>query len=99
VIMTGWGGQTEYLPADRAWLVNYRLVPVNDPAGRPSYSPEQRWAEPSLPHARALMRYVYEHQDEARTRGRMLADHVQSSFGQQATMRTLRDALEDRMPA
>lgn len=94
VIMTGWGGQTEYLPKDMAWLVDHRLVPVNDPAGRPSYSPEQFWAEPSLPHARALMRYVYAHKDEARTRGERLAAYVRSMFSHQATMRKLLDALE-----
>jgi glycosyltransferase involved in cell wall biosynthesis len=93
VIMTGWGGQTEYLPGALAWLVDYRLVPVNDPAGRPSYLPDQRWAEPSLPHARALMRYVYEHSHEARMRGARLADHVRGSFSHDATMQKLLDAL------
>src|SRR5262249_517682 len=43
VVTTGYGGQLDYL-ADSPHLVRFELVPVDDPAGFPSYAPDQRWA-------------------------------------------------------
>jgi glycosyltransferase involved in cell wall biosynthesis len=59
VIMTGWGGQTDYLGPGWPGEIAYRLVaaPLWPPLG-PSFFPSMRWAEPDLDHAARLMREV-----------------------------------------
>ena len=70
VIVTGYGGQLDYLP--HAHLVDYELTPTlfcnheecaNQPACRecPYFIPsQQNWAEPDLQHAKRLMREAFE---------------------------------------
>jgi glycosyltransferase involved in cell wall biosynthesis len=83
VIMTGFGGQRTFLlPAD-ALLVDYALVPVWNPNGVPSYTPEQRWAEPSVTHGAELLRWVYENRGEAREKGARLAAYATAHFNEE----------------
>ena len=56
VLITGWGGQIDYLGEDYPGLIRHRLVPVGGWLPHASYHPNQRWAEPDLEHAAALMR-------------------------------------------
>lgn len=64
-ICTRFGGNTEFMSDDNSFLLDYQLTPV---AGMPwgLYNGKGMWAEPSLEHLKAQMRYVYEHQDEAK---------------------------------
>jgi glycosyltransferase involved in cell wall biosynthesis len=75
VIATGWSGPAEYLDPDFSYPLDYRLV---DAAG--IYSNKQhyfgRWAEPDYEHLRYLMRWLYEHPDEARQAGRRAAQQI-----------------------
>ena len=81
VLITGHGGQLDYLDPDVAHLVDHELVPVDDPAGAPSYTPDQTWAEPSVGHAAALLRSLYESRDTSR--GRRLALRIAERYGPQ----------------
>lgn len=79
VVITGFGGQLEYLDAESAFLVEYELVAVDDPAGGASYTGDQHWAEPSVAHAAALLRQVESEPSTAtaraaRARRRVLGD-------------------------
>jgi len=76
VVMTGYGGQTEFLHRELAWLVDYRMVQVHEPTWSANYRPDHRWAEPSISHAAALLREVYEKQPESRLQAARLAEHV-----------------------
>jgi glycosyltransferase involved in cell wall biosynthesis len=69
IVVTGHGGQLDHLDDSTALLVDHRLVPVVDPGNRPSYTPDQRWAEPSVDHAAALLRQVLDDPAGARTCG------------------------------
>ncbi|HUI04129.1 MAG TPA: glycosyltransferase [Acidimicrobiales bacterium] len=57
VVTTAFGGHLDYL-AGSPYLVRCDLVPVEDPAGFPSYAPDQRWAQPDVDHGAALLRQV-----------------------------------------
>lgn len=96
VIATGFPAHREVLPAEEADLVDFRLAPVDDPAGAPSYTPDQRWAEPDLAHAAALMRRVLEDRAGAAARGHALAEHVRSHFDTDAILRAFLAVLEGR---
>jgi glycosyltransferase involved in cell wall biosynthesis len=80
VIITGFGGQLDYLPADLSYHVNYTLQPVRGGRGWESYTADQLWAEPDAAHARLLMRRVFEAGKEARARGARLKEYVGRNF-------------------
>jgi len=79
VIMTAYGGQLDYLK-DRAYLVDYSTIPVQDALGKKSYSENQNWAAPSVSHASSFMRYVFDNQVEASRTGDQLRDHIRANF-------------------
>jgi glycosyltransferase involved in cell wall biosynthesis len=63
VLITGWGGQLDYLGADYPGLLRYEMVPVRGwlPHASPtlphaSLAPAQRWAMADSRHAAQLMR-------------------------------------------
>lgn len=89
VIITGYGGQLDYLPEDLAYLVQCRAVPVRDRPGRRSYSPDQMWAEPDSAHASRLMRAVVENRDAATEKGALLKRHIEQNFVESAVVELL----------
>ncbi|MEI6102537.1 MAG: glycosyltransferase [Methanothrix sp.] len=94
IIITGYGGQREYLPGHLAYLVDYRLVPVIDAVGKKSYSQDQRWAEPNLTHASKLIRQVFEERNTADHRGIMLSRHIHECFNESVIIPSLIQAIK-----
>ena len=82
VIMTGFGGQCDYLPEDSAYLVDYQLTSVDDFAGEPSYSSDQQWAEANIETASRYMREVYEDRSNAIAKGAQLKKFVHKNFSE-----------------
>ena len=80
VVMTGWGGQLEYLCPEACFLVDYSLIPVQDRLGRESYHAPQQWAQPDLPAASRWMRWVYEHPQQARQKAKVLQKDIRDRF-------------------
>ncbi|HQT94591.1 MAG TPA: hypothetical protein PLB88_03575 [Thermoanaerobaculaceae bacterium] len=68
VIITGFGGQMEYLDPARAGIVGYDLVPVRDDNDPANFRRDQRWAVPRLREAAELMRSVVARPAEWRER-------------------------------
>lgn len=90
VVITGFGGQLDYLDVDTAHLVDHHLVAVDDPAGEPSYTPDQSWAEPSIRHGAALLREAFESRD--RSRGTRLAQRILTRYDGQRVARAFIEA-------
>ena len=82
IIMSRYGGQMDYLKPDMSYAVGYDLSPVRDDDNPKNFTPDQRWASPSLEEASKWMRHVYEHRDEARIRGERLQRYVQDTFSE-----------------
>jgi len=93
VIMTGYGGQTEFLPADSAYLVDYRLVTVRNGFFHSSYTPDQKWAQADLERAAQLLRHVFDDPDEGRRRGAALKRYVEAKFDAESVARQLLESL------
>lgn len=55
VVTTGWSGNMSFMDGESAALVDYRLVPVDDPRGTYRLA-GARWAEPDADHAAVLLR-------------------------------------------
>lgn len=96
VIITGYGGQLDFLQPDAPGLVRHTLVPVDDPMGYPSFAPDQNWAEPSVAHAVELMRAVAENPAKARANAAPIREFIHGNFNEkQVTENLIRD-LESR---
>jgi glycosyltransferase involved in cell wall biosynthesis len=96
VIITGFGGQLDYLPPDFAFLVNYAMTPVTDRVGRKSYTKDQHWAEPDVKHASSFMRQVFEKSDEAKAKGTMLRKHIRETFNRKTVIEKMLRAITAR---
>jgi glycosyltransferase involved in cell wall biosynthesis len=81
VVTTAWGGHLEYLDAGTAWLVDFELVPAEDPAPGSLYTADQLWAEPSVSHGAELLRRVFEDSAEAAVRADRLRRRVEERYG------------------
>jgi glycosyltransferase involved in cell wall biosynthesis len=93
VVTTGHGGHLEYLP-DSAYLVDFELVAVEDPAGFPSYAPEQRWADPDVDHGAALLRDVLANREDAAAMAASLAEDLRWRYREQAVAAAFVSAVD-----
>jgi glycosyltransferase involved in cell wall biosynthesis len=80
IIVTGFGGSTEYAKPSNSYLVNYSLTPVYGMPWSPWYRGDQLWAEPDVKHGADLMMHVYENQEEAFGRGKKLQSYIYENF-------------------
>lgn len=92
VIATNWSAPTEFLTAEGAGLVNYRLVPVEDAQG--IYPDGQSWAEPDIDHAADwLVRLI--DKPELRSRmGEIARRHADARLGPAAWQACLASRLD-----
>jgi len=75
VVATGWSGNMDFMDAESAALVEYRLIPARDPRGV-FQAPGAEWADPSTESAAGHLRRLAEDADARRTlgeRGRQMA--------------------------
>lgn len=93
VVTTGWGGHLDFLGGS-PYLVDYELVAVHDPLGEPSYAPDQRWAEPDLAHASALLAEIAADSRDARDWARARALEINDRFSPARVAAEFRAAVE-----
>ena len=55
VVATGWSGNMDFMDADSAALIDYRLIPAVDPRGV-FEAPDAVWADPDIGHAAEVLR-------------------------------------------
>ena len=94
IIVTGFGGVLEYAKPDHSYLVKYSLTPVSGMPGFAWYRGDQLWAEPDCEHAIELMRHVYNNQDEAKKKGRMLKKYIAENFSWEKVGKTMIDGIK-----
>ena len=95
VIATNWSGQTEFISAENALLLDYELVDVPEIAWRetPTYQ-GHRWAEPSVTHLRRLMRRAFEDREGCRELGQRARTHLETHFTYPAVAKILAAEME-----
>ncbi|MBF0182626.1 MAG: tetratricopeptide repeat protein [Magnetococcales bacterium] len=94
VIMTGHGGQLDFLDADLAWLVAFVMVPAEEPAWHHYFLPGDQWAEADLGHAAECMRSVFRDPASARARARALGERLAERFSPERIGHAWREALQ-----
>lgn len=80
IIITGFGGATEYAKEYNSYLVDYILTPVSGMPWSPWYRGDQLWAEPNVLHGAEHMRFVYENQDKANSKAVKLKKDIKEKF-------------------
>lgn len=93
IIVTGFGGVTEYAKSDNSYLVDYVEIPVFGMPYSPWYLLEQNWAEASQSHAVKLMRHVYNNQEEAKARGQKLKTYIKENFSSKVIGQKIIEAI------
>lgn len=80
VVMTGHGGQLDFLDADLAHLVRWTPERAWEAVWDVGYSVEDRWAEPDVDHAAQLLSEVVDDLTTARERASVLAGRLAERF-------------------
>ncbi len=93
VVMTGYGGQLDYLSPDLSWMVDYEMVSVYEPGRPANLKPGVLWAAPSVSHAATQLREVYDNQLAATAQAQQLAGRIAVDFSREATVNSLLAAL------
>ncbi|HTZ85651.1 MAG TPA: glycosyltransferase [Solirubrobacteraceae bacterium] len=92
-IATRYSGNVDFMNDENSYLVDYAIGRVGPECE--IYPPEGEWAEPSVEHAAALMREVYEKPEEARRRGARAAEDVERTLSRAATGAAMRARLQE----
>jgi glycosyltransferase involved in cell wall biosynthesis len=92
VIATGYSGNLDFMNRDNSLLVDYKRIEITE--DRPIYTRGNFWAEPSIEHAAALMREVYEDRDKARARAVRAQRETESLLSLDAAGQRMRTRLE-----
>lgn len=91
IVATGYSGNVDFMSEENSYLVDYQLVPIGP--GNGPYPPSGTWAEPDVEHAARLMRDVFEHRDEAQSRGARAALDIRRSHSPEAAGRAMLERL------
>lgn len=98
VIMTGWSAPLDYMIADGGnWpgAVPYSLVPAAIfPVDGPSYFSSQRWAQPDIDAAAALMQRFFDDGDDMRRYAQANRVEIVNRFAEPVVTQQLLDAID-----
>lgn len=95
IIVTGFGGSTEYAKEDNSYLVNHTLTPVSGMPWSPWYRADQLWAQADVKHGSDLMKYVYENKDKAKRLGKDLQEYIYDTFSHEVLGKKLISEIEE----
>lgn len=93
VIGTNWSGNTDFMNANNAGVVNYRLVHVGQDYG--PYRAHQVWAEPDIDHATYLMRTMVTDVKWREEIARNGQSTVRGQFSPRETGKRIRERLSE----
>ena len=101
VMMTGYGGPRDFLPADLAHLVDYDLVPVSVGPTENSctYRHDHLWAQPDLEHAVRTFKKIHAQRHACAATGRELGTFVRTHFASDKIARAFITAIDQTRSA
>jgi glycosyltransferase involved in cell wall biosynthesis len=94
VLITGWGGQLDYLGDDYPGLIRHRMAQVSGWLPHASYQPGQLWASPDLDHASALMRAAVSHGASLFEAAERVGETIANRFAEPVVTRELLAAID-----
>ncbi len=94
VLMTGWGGQLDYLGAGYPGLIDYHPVGVTGWLPHASYQPTQSWAAADPGHAAALMRAAVAREPRLFEAAATTRETIANRYAEPVVVRELLAALD-----
>ena len=94
VLITGWGGQLDYLGADYPGLIRHRMTRVSGWLPHASYQPNQFWAEPDREHAVQLMRAAAAGDEALFQAAERVREEITNRFAEPIVVRQLVAAID-----
>jgi glycosyltransferase involved in cell wall biosynthesis len=79
LVTTNYSAPAEWA-AGQAYFLDYEMVKVKTPFFARQDGDQGEWAEPDWAQFRRVMRYLVQHPDEAKQRGRSISDHVRGNY-------------------
>ncbi len=98
-VATGYSGNLDFMTPENSYLVDFTRTTIEDDT--PPYPKGCVWAEPSVEHAAALLRRVYDHQDQSRAAGGRARTELQRLLSPEtagARMKARLDAIRAARP-
>lgn len=96
VIATSYSGNLAFMHAGNSLLVDYTLTEIAD--DNPIYKQGNHWAEPSIDHAAALMRYCHDNPAQAAALGAVAQAEIKQKLSLKAAGQRMAEQLA-RVPA
>jgi glycosyltransferase involved in cell wall biosynthesis len=93
VIVTDYSGNTDFTLKDNSFLVDYRLVPVEE--GQYVFGDGQVWADPSVETAARHMRFVIENPRESAAIAKAGQAYIKENFSAGVTGKIMQDRLAE----
>lgn len=92
-IATNWSSQIDFFNASNGYPVD--VTGLIDAKARCPYYKGFQWADPSEEHLAYQMRYVYEHQEEARKKGMLASEEVRTKWTWKNAAEKIIERLDD----
>jgi len=80
VIITGYGGQTDFATKTNSYLINYKMTKAPKTMQYWHYSPRAEISEPDVEHLKILMRHVYNKYNDAQKRAELAYEQIRDRF-------------------
>ena len=89
VVATGWSGNMDFMDAESAALVDFRLIPARDPRGVMQVAGAV-WAEPDIAHAAGHLRRLADNAEARRALGAAGAAMARAKLGSASLLSAIR---------
>jgi|GEM_PF-1368759 len=91
VVATAWSGNTDFMDVSNSYPISFELVELEHDVG--PYRAGQIWAEPSVEHAAAVMRQLFDSPEDGVAKGRAGRDHVHRYYSPVRVARVMAERL------
>jgi tetratricopeptide (TPR) repeat protein len=83
VIVTGYSGLTEFATQENAYLIDYKMIDIEEPLGwqiKSNATYYGQWAEPDFLHLSDIMKHVFKNKDEAKRIGHKASHDIHTQW-------------------
>ena len=95
VLTTGMSGNMEFTNKENSYLLDYTWTPVFGMPWCPWYEGNQLWAEPDILQMIKLMEHIYNNQEEAANKGKLLQKNILENFSWKQVATKMLDTIKE----
>jgi len=96
VIITGYGGQTDFATSTNSYLIPYKMVEAPRSMQYWHFDPRGKIGEPDIQHLRAMMRHVFTNREESKKRAELAYEQAIPRFTWESVGQQLIDLIKQQ---